>query len=77
MMANVKGQGDPIGLVEARGETYADYVTAAVSTPSNGLVETEIDDVNGLEVWAKAASSVAIPNRLPTWAKGISCLPSG
>ena len=53
MMANVKGQGDPIGLVEARGETYADYVTAIVSTPSNGLVETEIDPVNGLEMWAK------------------------
>lgn len=53
MMANVKGQGDPIGLVEARGETYADYVTAIVSTPSNGLVETEIDEVNGLEFWAK------------------------
>ena len=26
MMANVKGQGDPLGLVEARGETYADFV---------------------------------------------------
>ena len=25
MLANVKGQGDPLGLVEARGETYADF----------------------------------------------------
>eukprot|EP01030_Chromulinospumella_sphaerica_P019307 gene19307-19191_t len=28
MLANVKGQGDPLGLVEARDETYADFVTA-------------------------------------------------
>ena len=54
MMANVKGQGDPLGLVEARGETYADFVTAVVSTPSIGLVATEIDQVNGLEFWAAA-----------------------
>ncbi len=54
MMANVKGQGDPLGLVEARGETYADFVTAVVSTPSIGLVETEVDEVSGLEFWARA-----------------------
>lgn len=51
MTANIKGQGDPLGLVEARGETYADFVTAIVSTCSQGTVETEIDPVNGLEFW--------------------------
>ncbi len=51
MIANIKGQGDPLGLVEARGETYADFVTAVVSTPSRGIVETEIDPVSGLEFW--------------------------
>ena len=51
MTANIKGQGDPLGLVEARGETYADFVTAIVSTPSQGFVETEVDEVNGLELW--------------------------
>ncbi|MCR6673242.1 terminase gpA endonuclease subunit [Devosia ginsengisoli] len=51
MVANIKGQGDPLGLVEARGETYADFVTAITSTPSQGLVETEIDPVSGLEFW--------------------------
>lgn len=51
MMANIKGQGDPLGLAEARGDTYADFVTAIVSTPSQGVVETEIDPVNGLEMW--------------------------
>lgn len=54
MTANIKGQGDPLGLLEARGETYADFVAAVVSTPSQGTVETEIDPVNGLEMWATA-----------------------
>lgn len=51
MVANIKGQGDPLGLTEARGETYADFVTAVVSTCSQGFTETEIDEVNGLEFW--------------------------
>lgn len=52
MMSNIKGQGDPLGLAEARGDTYADFVTAIVSTPSQGLVATENDPINGLEMWA-------------------------
>jgi phage terminase large subunit GpA-like protein len=52
MMANVKGQGDVLGLVEARGETYADFVTAITSTPARGLVEIELDEDTGLEFWA-------------------------
>lgn len=51
MTANIRGQGDPLGLAEARGDTYADFVTAVISTPSQGVVETEIDPVNGLEMW--------------------------
>lgn len=51
MTANIKGQGDPLGLVEARGETYADFVTAITSTPSQGFAETEVDKVNGLTFW--------------------------
>ena len=51
MSANIRGQGDPLGLVEARGETYADYVTAITSTCSRGHAETEIDPVSGLEFW--------------------------
>lgn len=54
MMANVKGQGDVLGLVEARGETYADFVTAITSTPSRGLVDTELDPESGLEFWARS-----------------------
>jgi phage terminase large subunit GpA-like protein len=51
MLANIKGQGDPLGLVEARGITYVDFVTGIASTPSSGLVETEIDQESGLEMW--------------------------
>lgn len=51
MLANVKGQGDPLGLVEARGFTYADFVTVVSSTPSQGLIETEVDEGSGLEFW--------------------------
>jgi phage terminase large subunit GpA-like protein len=51
MLANVKGQGDPLGLVEARGETYADFVTAVTSTPSRGLIETELDERSNLRFW--------------------------
>ena len=55
MMANVRGQGDVLGLVEARGETYADFVTAITSTPARGLVEIAHDEASGLEFWARSA----------------------
>ena len=51
LMANVKGQGNPIGLVDARGDTVADFVMAVVSTPSAGPIETEVDPESGLEFW--------------------------
>lgn len=51
LMANVKGQGDPIGLIDVRGETIADFVHAIVSTPSVGTAEVEKDPETGLEFW--------------------------
>lgn len=51
MAKNIKGQGDALGLIEARGITYADFVTAITSTPSQGMVETEFDQASGLEFW--------------------------
>ncbi|SHE78822.1 Phage terminase, large subunit GpA [Loktanella atrilutea] len=54
MLSNVKGQGDVLGLVEARGETYADFVTGVVSTCSRGLIVTDLDDDSGLRFWSKA-----------------------
>lgn len=54
MLANVKGQGDPLGLVRARGYTFADFNMGVTSTPSKGLVDSEIDMASGLEFWKKA-----------------------
>lgn len=51
MLANVKGQGDPLGLVQARGFTYADFNIMAASTPSMGIVGTHMDEASGLEFW--------------------------
>lgn len=51
MLRNVKGQGDPLGLVEARGDTYADFTVGVTSTPSLGMIESEVDQVSGLEFW--------------------------
>lgn len=51
MMGNVRGQGDVLGLVDARGQTYTGYTMAVSSTPGRGYVETEVDPVSGLEFW--------------------------
>ncbi len=51
MLKNVKGQGDPLRLVEARGFTYADFVAGITSTPSVGMVQTEFDETSGLDFW--------------------------
>lgn len=52
LMANVKGAGNPIELVDSRGDTYADFVHAIVSTPGEGSTEVEIDEDSGLHFWA-------------------------
>lgn len=64
MMSNIRGQGDPVGLAEARGETYSDFVLVIVGTTSHGIVETEIDPVNGLELF-KVADREQV--RSPVW----------
>jgi phage terminase large subunit GpA-like protein len=51
LMKNVKGQGDPVGLVDARGDTQPEFVHAIVSTPSTGPKEVERDPESGLEFW--------------------------
>lgn len=51
LMRNVRGQGDPIGLVDRRGDTHADFVHGIVSTPSMGPSETERDSKSGLDFW--------------------------
>jgi len=54
MLANVNGQGDPLGLLEARGFTYAGFKAGITSTPSRGLIEIERDNASGLEFWKVA-----------------------
>ena len=41
MARNIRGQGEALGLVEARGDTFADAITVVTSTTSKGIVETE------------------------------------
>jgi phage terminase large subunit GpA-like protein len=41
MARNIRGQGEALGLVEARGDTFADSITVVTSTTSKGIVETE------------------------------------
>jgi len=58
LLANVKGAGDPISLIDVRGDTYADFVHAIVSTPSKGTSDTEIDELTGLEFWVRSEDNV-------------------
>jgi len=51
MIKNIRGQGDPLGLVEARGDTYADFQCGITSTPSVGLAEIVHDEESGLDFW--------------------------
>lgn len=52
MMANVRNMGKPIDLVDSRGDSYADFVHAIVSTPSEGTADVEIDPDSGLAFWS-------------------------
>ena len=54
MLANVRGQGDPLGLVERRGDTYPDFVAVVTSTCKRGVVDTVRDEASGLYFWAEA-----------------------
>lgn len=52
LLANVKGSGDPVSQVDRRGDTYADFVHAITSTPTEGPSDVEVDAHSGLEFWA-------------------------
>lgn len=53
LLANVNHAGDPIRLVDRRGDTYADFVHYVTSTPSEGPSDVEVDPESGLEFWAE------------------------
>src|SRR5205807_1151169 len=54
LLKDVKRQGDPLGLVEARAATFADFVTGVTSTPSRGTIDVKRDERSGLEFWKPA-----------------------
>ena len=54
MLRNLRDQGDVLGLIMARGETYVDFVAGVTSTPSQGLVDAVLDEASGLIFWAIA-----------------------
>jgi phage terminase large subunit GpA-like protein len=64
MLVDVGHQGDPLSLVTARGDTFADFMVGVASTPSIGVGDVETDPVSGLEFW-----KVAPPEDLqsPIW----------
>lgn len=66
MLDNIKGQGDPLGLVEARGDTYPDFVVVITSTCKRGMVDVVHDEASGLDFWAKAPSDDVAES--PIWA---------
>jgi phage terminase large subunit GpA-like protein len=54
MHDNPNNQGGPLGLVERRGDTYADFCCCVTSTPSRGRVDALKDEVSGLQFWQVA-----------------------
>jgi phage terminase large subunit GpA-like protein len=63
MLGNVHQQGGPLGLVERRGDTYADFCCCVTSTPKRGRAPIE-KDAAGLQFWGV---SDAIDIESPIW----------
>jgi len=66
MIANIRGQGDPLGLVERRGDTYPDFVCVVTSTCKRGMVQPVHDQKSGLDFWGHAESQDVYES--PIWA---------
>lgn len=64
MDSNVKGEGDPVELVETRGDTYPDFTLFITSTPLIGNVDEVYDEEAKLYRWG-----VSEPEQIqsPTW----------
>jgi phage terminase large subunit GpA-like protein len=69
MLANVRQQGDPLGLVERRGDTFADFMCVVTSTPRVGLVlpESTPDERSGLIFWAPVKTDEMETLQSPIW----------
>lgn len=53
MKGNVRGEGSPLALIEGRLESHPDGVSVVTSTPTEGHVETYVDEF-GIERWKVA-----------------------
>ena len=54
MLSSLRDQGDVLGLIVARGETFTDFAAGVTSTPSQGVVEFKRDPASGLDFWQVA-----------------------
>ena len=70
LMANVKGAGNPVKLVDKRGDTYADFVHYITSTPSEGPSEVSIDEKSGLHFWAEMDADEIASTIWRVWQSG-------
>ena len=64
MELDVEGEGSPVGLVEARGNTYPDFKLGVFSTPLVGNVEAVVHETTGLVHWMVGEASDL---ESPTW----------
>lgn len=55
MQDNVRGEGDPLAMVQARGFTFRGRKYGVTSTPKTGTVEVEKCEISGLYFWKKMA----------------------
>jgi phage terminase large subunit GpA-like protein len=70
LVANLHGQGNPIDLIDQRGQTYADFVHAIISTPSRGPTEVLVDEESGLEFWVDSDSDEIESTIWKLWLSG-------
>lgn len=64
MDSSVKGEGDPVELVETRGDTYPDFTMVIMSTPLVGNVDEEWDEFSSIFRWGVAEPELI---QSPTW----------
>lgn len=70
MDANVKGEGDPVELLLARGDTYQDFTLGVLSTPLIGNVEVVWDETAKVFRWAVAEPEVIQSATWKLWQEG-------
>jgi phage terminase large subunit GpA-like protein len=67
MARNIKGEGDPVRLLEVRGDTHADFRLGVTSTPTEGVVEVEEDEASGLAFWKVVQQDDIAGLESPIW----------